>query len=133
MLKKITICVVVWTLVLVSVSPLTAQTDKQLVSDSKLLNSENREVSKIDVKEFFAKERENLKAKQNLTESDFKRLEKESLNRQVKKNNLSTTTKVGIGVGVAVAVILVVFLATRSNDDVPSGPIRCGTITTPCP
>ena len=133
MLKKLATFLLVYSVFSLSIMPILAQTQNQL-KNSPILHypGEVNENSKPDLKEIFAKENNRLKEEKTLTEADFKRLERESLNRQVKRNNLSTTAKVGIGVGISAVVVLAIVLATRDNDDAPLGPVQCG-IKAPCP
>ncbi len=84
------------------------------------------------LREVFAAEKNKLNADKPFTQEDVKRLEKESLNRQVKRNNLSSTAKIGIGVAIAAGVILAIVLATRGSDDDDS-PCRPVGIMAPCP
>ncbi|CAN5785205.1 hypothetical protein BH20ACI4_BH20ACI4_15950 [soil metagenome] len=119
MFKKITTFLLIGMVFLLSVTPSLAQSKSQLINRQSFQNSRDEEISKPDIKKLFADERNRLKTKEILTDSDIKRLEKESLNRQVKRNNLSTTAKVGIGIGIAAVVVLIIVLATRDNDNSP--------------
>jgi hypothetical protein len=131
MLRKFTSLLLIYTVVFLSTLPSYSQT--QLQKDNLQQRQNANETPKPNLRDVFQQETAKLEADKPFTEADAKKLEKENLNRQVKRNNLSTTAKVGIGLGIAAVVILVVVLATRGNDDFQSGPIRCGTITTPCP
>ena len=54
--------------------------------------------------------------------------------KQVKGNNFSTGAKIAIGAAIAAGIAFIVILAARGgggrND---SGPVRCASVTTPCP
>lgn len=93
-------------------------------------SAENR--LRPSLKDFFAAEKNKVNADRPFTEEDVKKLEKESLNAQVKRSNLSSTAKIGIGAAIAAGVILVILLATRGGDDDES-PCRPVGIMAPCP
>jgi len=132
MLKKtVTLLLTVAIGLLSNISVITQTLNRQGAESIKRSNVEESS-PKSNLREFLVRETHQIKTDKLFTEADAKRLEKESLNRQVKRNNLSTTAKVGIGLGVGAAVILIVVLATRGDNETPLGPVQCG-IRSPCP